>query len=97
MVLNGHYSNWPEIKAGVPQGPLFFLVYINDLPEGMTTNAKLLANDTSFFSVVHNFTSSSVSMVSIQFMFSETFASLFSLYIVNIFAPNLDLHMQSLT
>ena len=60
MVLNGHYSNWPEIKAGVPQGPLFFLVYINDLPEGMTTNAKLLANDTSFFSVVHNFTSSSV-------------------------------------
>ena len=49
MVLNGHYSNWPEIKAGVPQGPLFFLVYINDLPEGMTTNAKLLANDTSFF------------------------------------------------
>ena len=60
MVLNGHYLNWPEIKAGVPQGPLFFLVYINDLPEGMTTNAKLLANDTSFFSVVHNFTSSSV-------------------------------------
>ena len=46
MVLNGHYSNLPEIKAGVPQGPLFFLVYINDLPEGMTTNAKLLANDT---------------------------------------------------
>ena len=60
MVLNGHYSNWPEITAGVPQEPLFFLVYINDLPEGMTTNAKLLANDTSFFSVVHNFTSSSV-------------------------------------
>ena len=30
------------------------LVYINDLPEGLTTNAKLFADDTSLFSVVHD-------------------------------------------
>ena len=29
--------------------PLLFLVYINDLPEGLTTSAKLFADDTSLF------------------------------------------------
>ena len=65
VVINGQCSNWSKIKAGVPQGsilgPLLFLVYINDLPEGLTTNAKLCADDTSLFSVVHDSTLSSVS------------------------------------
>ena len=38
----------------MPQGTLFFLIYINDLPLGLNTNAKLFANDTSLFSVVNN-------------------------------------------
>ena len=66
MVLNDQCSNWSKIKAGVPQGsilePLLFLVYINELPEGLTTNAKLFADDTSLFSVVHDSTLSSVSL-----------------------------------
>ena len=64
MVLNGQCSNWSKINAGVPHcltlEPLLFLVYINDLPEGLTTNAKLFADDTSFFSFVHDSTPSSV-------------------------------------
>ena len=66
MVLNGQCSNWLKFKAGVPhgsvQGTLFFLVYINDLPEALTTNAKLFADDTSLFSVVHDSAAPSVSL-----------------------------------
>ena len=31
-----------------------FLIYINDLTEGLSTNAKLFADDTSLFSVIHD-------------------------------------------
>ncbi|GFG36035.1 hypothetical protein Cfor_03721 [Coptotermes formosanus] len=50
---NNAASNWEEVKHGVPQdsilGPLFFLVYVNDLPKITATDAKisLYANDTS--------------------------------------------------
>ena len=58
VVLNGQSSEWANVSAGVPQGsilgPLFFLIYINDLSEGLQTNVKLFADDTSLFSVVHN-------------------------------------------
>ena len=58
VVLNGQTSNWNKIKAGVPQGsilgPLFFLIYINDLPFELHCSAKLFADDTSLFSVVEN-------------------------------------------
>ena len=66
VLLNGQTSKWSQIKAGVPQGsvlePLLFLVYINDLPEGLTSNVKLFADDTSIFSVVCNSSSSSLTL-----------------------------------
>ena len=40
-------------------GPLLFLIYINDLPDGMSSNCKLFAHDTSLLSVVHDITISS--------------------------------------
>ena len=55
-MLNGQTSNWKEVFAGVPQGsilgPLLFLVYINDLPDGIQSNVKIFADDTSIFSVM---------------------------------------------
>ena len=34
--------------------PLLFLIYMNDLADGLSPNAKLFADDTSLFSVIHN-------------------------------------------
>ena len=57
-VLNGQSSSWGDISAGVPQGsilgPLFFLVYINDLTADLKCNVKLFADDTSLFTVVED-------------------------------------------
>ena len=58
VVLNGQVSSWSNVEACVPQGlimcPLLFLIYINDLPKGLSSNAKFFADDTSLFSVIHD-------------------------------------------
>ena len=48
---------------GSVSGPFLFLVYINnDLSQGLTSNAKLFADDTSIFSVFHDSSSPSQSI-----------------------------------
>ena len=62
IVLNGQNSSWANFQAGVAQGsvlrPLLFLTYVNDLPDNLSTNVKLFADDTSLFSVVHDIATS---------------------------------------
>ena len=62
IVLNGKVSQWTSIEAGVPQGsilgPLLYLIYIKDLSDDLSTNAKLFASDTSLFSVVRDINTS---------------------------------------
>ena len=46
------------VKAGVPQGsilgPVFFLIYINDLSDDLVSTVKLFADDTSLFSAARD-------------------------------------------
>ena len=58
VVLNGQTSSWTSVLAGISQGSilgaLFFLIYIIHLSDGLSSNSKLFADDTSLFSVVHD-------------------------------------------
>ena len=56
VVRNGQTSSWTNALSGVSQGsilgPMFFLIYINDLSDDLSSKPKLFADDIylSFFS-----------------------------------------------
>ena len=58
VVLNGQHSSWADVKVSVTHGSilglLLFLIYINDLPNGLNSNVKLFADDMLLFPVVPN-------------------------------------------
>ena len=49
VVLDGETSEWVQVEFSVPQGtitsPLYFLLFINDLPNGLCSDVRLFAND----------------------------------------------------
>ncbi len=58
VVINGTKSNILQLHGGVPQGsvigPLLFLIYINDLCDGLSGESFLFADDSSIFHNVNN-------------------------------------------
>ena len=53
VVVDGGVSSWKSVLRGVPQGsvlgPILFLVYIDELEEGVTGNILTFADDTILF------------------------------------------------
>ena len=58
VVVKGEASNWLTVTSGVPQGsllgPLFFIVYINDLPGVISKESSiaLYADDSKMYRVI---------------------------------------------
>lgn len=54
-------SNWTEVENGVPQGsvlgPTLFLIYVNDLLEGISSQGELYADDCKLFRALTDTTS----------------------------------------
>jgi len=53
VVINGSQSPWCEVTSGIPQGsvlgPTLFVVYINDLPDVITSTVKIFADDSKIY------------------------------------------------
>ena len=53
VVVDGEVSSWKPVLSGVPQrsvlGPILFLVYLNDLEDGVTGKILKFADDTKLF------------------------------------------------
>lgn len=51
VVVDGTSSSYVAVESGVPQGsvlgPCLFLLFINDLPNGLSSTARLFADDTA--------------------------------------------------
>ena len=51
--MEGEYSDWSDVTSGIPQGsvlgPVLFLLYINDLPEAISSTVRLFADDAKMY------------------------------------------------
>ena len=56
VVLDGVHSSATSVTSGVPRGtvlgPLLFLVYINDMPEKISSTTRLFADDSLVYRII---------------------------------------------
>ena len=56
VVVGGEHFEWSRVVSGVPQGtvlgPLLFLLYINDLPENLSSTCRLFADDCVVYNTI---------------------------------------------
>ena len=53
VCVNGFKSSWQSPKSGIPQGtvlgPVLFLTFINDLPQSLTCECSIFADDSTAY------------------------------------------------
>ena len=53
VVVNGQASEWAPVISGIPQGsvlgPVLFIIFINDLPDNISSNLLIFADDTKIY------------------------------------------------
>ena len=58
VVVNGDNSEWVPVKSGVPQGTvlghLLFLIYLNDLPDNISSEVRLFADACDLYRPINN-------------------------------------------
>ena len=58
VVVDGEESDSVPVTSGVPRGsvlgPILFLIYINDLPDLITSKVRLFADDTAVYLTVES-------------------------------------------
>jgi hypothetical protein len=56
VCVSGNMSSWEAVTSGIPQGsvlgPILFVIFINDMPEVVSSMCKLFADDTNMYRVV---------------------------------------------
>ena len=57
VVVNNEFSDWESVVSGIPQGsvlgPSLFTIFINDIPNDITSNVKIFADDTKLYNSAH--------------------------------------------
>ena len=58
VTIRGTFSTWSPVTSGVPQGtilgPTLFLLYVNDIPNVVTSSIKMFADDTKIYREINN-------------------------------------------